>query len=121
MTWTDDEKAQIVRFDPWDGEDWTGDLVTFRDAIIVGRKVHKCSHCGGPVAIGEAHRVQESFYDGEFQRHRWCNACCDAMLHYDDDDPYDLDPEDPPYGFRIYEGRRDRFVDTTEAGRPGGA
>lgn len=67
-------------FDPFEGDfGESGDKV-FSNKMVIGRGEHLCSHCNGQTQTGERHRCQTSKFDGELMTHRWCAACCEAML-----------------------------------------
>jgi len=77
---SDQYEPAVLDFDPFEGDfGMPGDKV-FLNKLVTGRKQHQCSHCDGLIIIGEQHRYQSSKFDGEFMVHRWCAACCQAMV-----------------------------------------
>jgi hypothetical protein len=66
--------------DPFEGDFGTNDDKVFSDKMVVGRKRYQCFHCHGPILVGDQHRYMASKFDDEFMTHRFCAACCEAML-----------------------------------------
>ena len=59
-------------YDPFDGDfGGPGDKV-LSDRLVVSRKIYKCFHCGGGIAVGEKHRSRFEKRDGEMWTSRWC-------------------------------------------------
>lgn len=74
-----DDEALILMFDPFDGDFGDqGDRI-LSDKMVTGRKPHTCSHCDGPIAVGERHRSRTEIVDGDMMSHRWCATCCGLM------------------------------------------
>jgi hypothetical protein len=74
-----DTQASILAFDPFEGDFGDQGDRTLSDALVKARKLHACSHCTGPIAIGEQHRSRSDIAGGELMRWRWCALCCEAM------------------------------------------
>jgi len=43
------------------------------------RKVHRCTWCGEPIAIGEKHKAWAGTFDGDFSQSRLHDECYAAM------------------------------------------
>jgi hypothetical protein len=69
----------ILMFDPFDGDFGSQGDKVLSDKMVTGRKPHTCTHCDGPISIGERHRSRSERIDGNLMAHRWCAACCDLM------------------------------------------
>jgi len=83
MKLTDEEK--IMAYDPDGWGDY--DLKILSDKMVNSRKEHECSHCAGPIKIGERHRYQSAVIDGELGTWRLCAACGEAAIKdYDEND-----------------------------------
>lgn len=72
----------ILEFDPFEGDfGMPGDKV-FSNKMVIARKPGPCAHCGLKILKKERVRRQASKFDGEMMTHRWCAACCSAMVEY---------------------------------------
>lgn len=94
-----------LHFNPFEGDfGEPGDRV-LSDAMVKARKPYHCSHCGGPVVIGELHRARTDVICGDLMRWRWCALCCEAMVKQMDDGD---DSDTLPFESRIGDahGRR---------------
>jgi len=74
-----DWEKSILAVDPFAG-DWDGDLKVFKDKIVTASKPHECWMCAGKIKKGERHWYYFSKFDGDIMEHRWCKACCLAMI-----------------------------------------
>lgn len=45
-------------------------------------KPHSCCECGWRIISGERHEVVTSMYEGDWSRHRTCNACMRGPLAF---------------------------------------
>lgn len=67
-------------FDPFEGDFGDQGDRSLSDAMVKARKAHACSHCGGPIAVGETYRSRSDIADGDLMRWKWCAICCAAMV-----------------------------------------
>lgn len=81
-----DKDALILMFDPFDGDFGDQGDKVLSDKMVVGRKAHACSHCDGPIIVGERHRSRSERVDGDLMAHRWCATCCELMARVTDGD-----------------------------------
>lgn len=81
----------VLDFNPFEGDFGEPGDRTLRDALVQAKKPHECTHCGGPIIVGEKHRSRTDVISGDLMSYRWCSLCCDAMLaemkELDDDIP----------------------------------
>ena len=85
-------------YDPFEGDFGAAGDTTLKDAMVKARKVHKCTHCAEPIAIGENYRSRSDIADGGMMSWKWCALCCAAMvreLSAGDDE----DSDEPRYPF----------------------
>ena len=95
------DEALILMFDPFDGDFGAqGDRI-LSDKMVTGRKAHTCSHCDGPVSVGERHRSRTEIVDGDMMSHRWCAACCALMARIVGDDTDDSEDAGIEFDSRI--------------------
>lgn len=91
-------------YDPFQGDFGDQGDRTLSDRMVMARGTYKCSHCRGPILIGEEHRSRSDIADGEFMSWRWCAACCAAMVA----EMYGEDEDEATYPFearaRLHEG-----------------
>lgn len=67
-------------YNPFEGDFGEPGDRTLSDAMVCARKEHACTHCEGPIAIGETYRSRSDIIDGSLMRAKWCALCCDAMV-----------------------------------------
>jgi len=75
---TEAEKQLLLSLDPFAGDE--GSLRTLEDKVVVARKSNTCSNCYAVGKAGDEERVIKDVFDGDFQTHRYCAACCMALL-----------------------------------------
>lgn len=61
-----------------DASDDAEQVQFFDEKTVKARKVHKCSECDGPIAVGEAHRRVAYKFEGDFRTERQCAPCREA-------------------------------------------
>lgn len=89
------EEFSPLQYDPFEGDFGDqGDRV-FSDALVNARKQHICSHCCGPIALGEQYRRRREKSDGEMRTWKWCAACCIAMVEEMRNEYLDEDEDEP--------------------------
>ena len=97
-------EATPLDYDPFQGDFGDQSDRMLSDCMVKARKPHKCSHCCGPIAVGERHRSRSDIADGEFMSWRWCGKCCAAMVA----EMCGEDEDEPTYPFearvRLHEG-----------------
>jgi hypothetical protein len=81
---TFDEPA-CLRLDPDPGDMGDDPRRLLRDVIATARHKRVCSHCEGWINPGERYRWQRFVCEGAFSTHRYCAACCAALVASDRD------------------------------------
>lgn len=55
----------------------------FERRTVVARKPHRCSECGGEIAVGEKHEVCAYKFEGAFHSDRTCAPCREAAAEFE--------------------------------------
>jgi len=86
---TNDEKANILSCDPFEGDFGDQNDRVFLDRMSVARKQGDCSFCKSPIQPGDEQRRMTARFDGELRSYRWCVSCCLGMAGLDAGDDED--------------------------------
>jgi hypothetical protein len=89
--WRTPDQA-ILSYNPFQG-DRDCNVRGLTDRMVVGRYVHQCQICSGPIAKGERHRAKTevSYDDRRVMTFRFCALCCAAIAKSWRDDGRALD------------------------------
>lgn len=66
-----------------DASDEADSVEFYSDRAVTARKPHVCCECGGPIAVGERHKLRAYKFDGEFHSERVCPPCQEAAGEFD--------------------------------------
>jgi hypothetical protein len=113
----DSPQFSPLDFNPFEGDFGSPGDRTLSDRMMKARKPHACTHCAGPIAVGESYRRRCDIEDDEMMLAKWCALCCAAMveelnlMHGSDDVDEDDSAEDRfPFEERWKESHQERGV-----------
>lgn len=79
------DEGACLRIDPDPGDKGDDPRRLLRDVIATARHTHICAHCEGWINPGERHRCCRHATGDVFSTHRFCAACCAALVASDRD------------------------------------